>query len=128
MAELVYADLIGKPFAYGGRGPDSYDCFGLLLELQRRLGGPEIPDLISPTTQNVIALRMRSRINWWQPEARPFVGAHLWFRIGRNWSHCGVYLGDDLFIHCWEKSGGVCTERLSDWSMRTDGAFYRFVG
>lgn len=34
----LYADLIGKPFAEGGRGPSEYDCLGLALEFQRRLG------------------------------------------------------------------------------------------
>ena len=34
----IYADLIGKPFATGGRGPSEYDCVGLTLEFQRRRG------------------------------------------------------------------------------------------
>lgn len=34
----IYADLIGKPFLAGGRGPNSYDCVGLTIEFQRRRG------------------------------------------------------------------------------------------
>lgn len=38
LSPRLYADLIGKPFAHGGRGPDAYDCVGLQMELQRRRG------------------------------------------------------------------------------------------
>lgn len=33
----IYADLVGKPFAEGGRGP-AFDCVGLAVEFQRRRG------------------------------------------------------------------------------------------
>jgi len=36
-------DLIGKHYAIGARGPDAYDCWGLVLELVRRAGG-KLPD------------------------------------------------------------------------------------
>jgi len=32
------SDLIGKPWSWGARGPDAYDCFGLLIEVSRRYG------------------------------------------------------------------------------------------
>lgn len=42
----LYIDLIGKPFAAGGRGPSAYDCVGLTVLLQRRLGH-DLPDYAS---------------------------------------------------------------------------------
>lgn len=33
-----YDDLIGKPWALGETGPDSFDCFGLAVEVLARLG------------------------------------------------------------------------------------------
>ena len=42
----LYADLIGKPYAEGARGPAAYDCLGLALELQRRQGR-RVPDFAS---------------------------------------------------------------------------------
>jgi len=38
MMTIDYTDLIGKPWVWGARGPDAYDCFGLLKEVMRRLG------------------------------------------------------------------------------------------
>jgi len=43
MEKLDFSDLIGKPFSDLGRGPDSYDCWGLVREAGNRLG-IEIPD------------------------------------------------------------------------------------
>lgn len=38
-----YQDLIGKPFQDLGRGPDAYDCWGVVLEVSKRLGN-NVPD------------------------------------------------------------------------------------
>jgi cell wall-associated NlpC family hydrolase len=32
--------LVGKPFSWNSRGPDSYDCWGLVLEVRRAIGLP----------------------------------------------------------------------------------------
>src|SRR6187399_3217256 len=38
-------DLIGKPWRLGARGPDAYDCWGLVREvLQRMRPGEALPD------------------------------------------------------------------------------------
>ena len=39
------SDLIGKPFAWGGLGPDGYDCFGICKEVAKRAGiaYPDVP-------------------------------------------------------------------------------------
>lgn len=39
----MFHDLLGKPFEALGRGPDSYDCWGLVIEVSKRLGR-EVPD------------------------------------------------------------------------------------
>ncbi len=40
LVEEALEDLIGLPFERGARGPDAYDCWGLVLELRRQLGLP----------------------------------------------------------------------------------------
>lgn len=37
-------DLVGLPYRDGGRGPDAYDCYGLVIEIFRR-AGKSMPDL-----------------------------------------------------------------------------------
>ena len=38
MVPESYDDLIGKPWALGATGPDSFDCFGLACEVLERMG------------------------------------------------------------------------------------------
>jgi cell wall-associated NlpC family hydrolase len=40
-------DLIGKPWRLGARGPDAYDCWGLVLVLADRFGCKVPPDWCS---------------------------------------------------------------------------------
>ena len=37
-AGFEYIDLLDKPFLLGSRGPDHYDCWGICLEIGRRVG------------------------------------------------------------------------------------------
>lgn len=41
----MFTDLIGKPFEFGSRGPNTFDCYGLCMEVYKRLGKmlPEHP-------------------------------------------------------------------------------------
>lgn len=36
--ESVLSPLLGKPFKWFARGPDAYDCYGLMIEASRRVG------------------------------------------------------------------------------------------
>ena len=36
----MFDDLLNKPYIPHGRGPDAYDCYGLVLECCRRAGTP----------------------------------------------------------------------------------------
>jgi len=47
MAPGSWDDLIGKPYELGGVGPESYDCFGLALEVLTRLEFPLDFDIAS---------------------------------------------------------------------------------
>jgi cell wall-associated NlpC family hydrolase len=124
-SESVILDLIGRPFAYGGRGPDTFDCYGLLMELYRRRG-VIIPDVRSPTKIAEIARLVDVGLkDWVSVEQRP--GVTVLFRIRGYGAHVGMTLRHDRFVHTWEGTGGVCIERLSFWDKRVIG-FYDFAG
>ena len=117
-----YLDLIGKPFAYGGRGPDAFDCYGLVREMFRRRG-VEVPNYNSPTEGARIIAAMLSGANDWQ-ETQCSPGVVLLMRIPGS-MHVGFTVDQFRFIHAWEKSG-VCVERIQDWRNRIV-ACYRFA-
>jgi cell wall-associated NlpC family hydrolase len=47
LIEQVTTELVGRPYALGGRGPAAYDCWGLVLAVRERLGLPLPPDFAS---------------------------------------------------------------------------------
>lgn len=137
---IEYSDLIGIPFEYGGRGPDSYDCYGLLMELHKRQG-KIVPDYRSTSDSQVVAETMRASIEnkvWiakWQkkfPRDIPAIasleaGDVLLLKIKGLPCHVGMVTGRDQFVHTWEGVGGVLTERASLWKQRILG-IYKFNG
>ena len=142
-----HGDLIGKPFAYGGRGPEEFDCFGVIKELLRR-DGIAVPDYDTADAQATIeALFSREQRLYWRPceaeEGSWYIdlerngslarhhytkGAVVLFRILGLGSHVGYVTGPNTFVHTWEGARlGVLTERIDDWEHRIIG-FYRYVG
>jgi cell wall-associated NlpC family hydrolase len=117
--------LVGTPFAYGGRGPDTFDCWGLLKHLHA-LVGITLPDYRTPADRAHQAALIGAGLSLWEPcEKTP--GASVAIRILGLVSHCGMVLPGDRFVHAWEGSGGVTIEPLSQWSRRIEG-YYRYVG
>lgn len=125
--ELV--DLIGVPFGYNERGPNAYDCYGLVKEIFRR-DGIEVPDYTyraDGVVMTAVVISASSNEKIWEKLEEPEPGCCLVFKVPGN-MHVGYCLGRDEFIHSWEGSGGVTIERLSfGWKNRLVGA-YRYVG
>lgn len=109
-----FSGLIGTPFKYGGRGEGFFDCYGLMIELCRRMG-ITLPDKDSPTKLLLIHLMIRSELksneNWTPCE--PEAGAIALFKVEGYAAHVGMMMDEEKFIHTWEESAGVCIERLS---------------
>lgn len=118
--------LIGTPFEYGGRGPDTYDCWGLVLELLKR-DGLDPPSYTSVKDKAVIASMMANATTLYEKLDKPEPGHVVLFRAGRHACHVGYVLPYEKFIHTWEKSGGVCIEPLENWKHRIVG-YYKYVG
>ena len=120
-------DLIGVPFADGGRGPDSFDCWGLCLEVFRR-EGITLRDyrLCCHDSEgfrgNFEIERPAWRRHEWPDIPSPAVVALRFNTTAVN--HVGVYIGDNKFLHTREKTG-VVIERVDSpyWKRRIEG-FY----
>lgn len=121
-----FDDLVGKGFQYGGRGPDVFDCFGLVRECYHRTHGILLPDFLSPTDQGAQAAVGAIKLQQWE-EVLPAPGVMVAIRVGRFTSHCAFMEAEDTLIHAWKRSGGVTRVPLDEWKARITG-FYRYVG
>ena len=79
---MTLDDFVGLPYREGARGPDAYDCYGLVAAVLRAMRGVELPDWYQPASGPAGASRAISaalagevaggrsiRINW--PDAAP---------------------------------------------------------
>lgn len=122
MVKPEYEALLGIPFAYHGRGEDSYDCYGLLMKLYKDFSNVEITDYASEEKMELIALLFANGIAEWR-ETDEREGVAVLMRVSGYGAHVGYCIGEGMFIHTWEKSGGVVIERLDTWKRRIIGYY-----
>ena len=114
----MYAvSLVGSPYRLGGISPETgLDCSGFVGHVFKQAVGVVLPrdsHAISETTQPLA-----------QSELQP--GDLVFFNtLNRAFSHVGIYLGDDRFVHATSsRTGAVMVSNLNDryWRERFDGA------
>jgi cell wall-associated NlpC family hydrolase len=133
MRDIIKSDdLIGKPFKYGGRGPDEFDCWGLYRFSYHRWRKVWLPD--HPSQENVATNGVtitEEAVAHWQRIYKPEPGSAILLRVKHRIlpTHIGFMLTDDRFLHTMEQNNGVSIERASDpvWTSRTIG-FFRHNG
>lgn len=121
------ADLIGVEFEYGGRGPEAYDCWGLVMECSRRWSGLELPDYrssSSPDRNAVVMAQEAERL--WRRLDRPVPGSVIIMRVKGFGAHVGFVHTKTRFLHALENFG-VLEGRLAQYHRQIIGA-YEYVG
>lgn len=108
--EIVNGEL-GKPFQWGGRGEDAYDCWGLVIRVYGLLGRP-VPRSLTWTSESpegvmdemVSELKTRS----WEKTENPVPGDILATGLGHRVHHVGVVTPFGI-LHTVKKHGVVVT-------------------
>lgn len=114
----MYAvSLVGNPYRMGGDSPDTgLDCSGFVGHVVKQTLGVLLP-------RTSIAISQATRMLT-QSELQP--GDLVFFNTLRSaFSHVGIYLGDDRFVHAASsRTGKVMVSSLNDpyWRDRFDGA------
>lgn len=108
--------LSGTQYKYGGNSPESgFDCSGFVRYVFKQAANLTLPRSALAISQ----LGKNVRNNELQP------GDLVFFNTLRStFSHVGIYLGNNKFIHSPSRGGGVRVEDMQDqyWSKRYNGA------
>lgn len=114
----IYAvSLVGSPYRLGGNSPETgLDCSGFVGHVFRQTAG-----IVLPRDSRAISESTRPLA---PDELQP--GDLVFFNtLDRPFSHVGIYLGDDRFVHASSsRTGSVMVSSLGDryWRERFDGA------
>jgi cell wall-associated NlpC family hydrolase len=113
--------LAGVQYKYGGNTPDiGMDCSGLVRYVFKEVLGKDLPRRSEEISQIGNAIQ--------SDELRP--GDLVFFNtLKRAFSHVGIYLGENKFIHSPAAGGKVRIESMNIhyWKRRFDGA-RRIIG
>ncbi|NLM44056.1 MAG: hypothetical protein GX201_08615 [Clostridiales bacterium] len=108
--EELIAQEMGKPYQWGGTGPNSYDCSGLVYSIYGRLG------ISLPRTAS-----SQSKVGVYVSKENLDYGDLVFFaRNGKTVNHVGIYVGNGEFVHS-PQTGDVVkkTTLLSGYYERT---------
>lgn len=121
----AYADLLGKPFADGARGPASYDCVGIALAVAARLG-KQLPNYLSSETELHAQLGANgSTLAGCVQIARPEPGCLALFRMSSSEHHIGIMADEYRMVHSLKGIGCVIERVMSNLWQRKVMGFYR---
>lgn len=108
--------MIGIRYKYGGDAPESgLDCSGLVRYVFKQVWGKDLPR----TSEQISHVGQQVDTNDLRPGDLVFYNT-----LRRGFSHVGIYLGDNKFIHAPSSGGQVRIESmdLSYWKQRFNGA------
>lgn len=106
------ADLVGLPFVSGARGPAAFDCWGLVLELRRRLALPLPPDFASGALSRSQAHEL-FHVEWSGWQRGPL--SHGGIMLAPSAAHAGIHLAGRI-LHA-QATAGVVAWTLGRWSL-----------
>lgn len=127
---------VGLPYRDKGRGPDGFDCWGLVraaLLAERGIRLPDYADAYESASDPDSASRAVTAglANGWRKVERPEPFDLVILKIALRPWHCGLIVARGWFLHCPPPHRGStqtlsCLERLDSlqWRNRVEG-FYR---
>jgi cell wall-associated NlpC family hydrolase len=127
---MEYSDLLGTPFVWGGRSPQAgLDCWGLVVEVYRRLGCAvaDVDDYSALQAENVSPQIVDACAATWRRVEEPYEPYDvLLFSEGSCGAvtHCGLYIGHGLMLHTTRATGVIVTS-LRNVNRRFAGAWRR---
>lgn len=109
----------GFKYVYGAENPDTgFDCSGLIYYVFRQFG----------YRLNRVAKDQNTDGEKIESVDELLPGDIVLFSNGGAINHCGIYLGNDLFIHAMDSEHGVVITSLSEWASTRKLYMRRIVG
>lgn len=106
-AASIATAQVGKPYVYGGAGPNSFDCSGLVQYAVLNAGGSISRSTYSQVNDGIAVSFSNGDYSYLAP------GDVLLFAFsGGGVSHAGMYVGGGQFVHAMNPSDGIQVNSL----------------
>lgn len=130
------AKYIGLPFRIGARGPDAYDCWGLVRLIYAQERGIELSLIEGVSALNLeayeIAAALEIKNHWQQVTVPEEFDVVCLGTAGERFFHLGLWVtlsGTGRILHTREKANAVIdTMRQISFKLMTIKKFYRYKG
>jgi len=110
-----FDDLIGKRYEQNGRGPETFDCYGICMEVCKRIGInlPEFRSLLNEA-------RLFKKVE------KPVMGDLI--LMNTNEHHVGVMVSSNEMIHTSSQFGSVNKIKINHpWVQQRVSGYYRWT-
>lgn len=114
------AALVGRPYRPGGRGPEAYDCYGLVRHVRSLLLGDQMSDVPTATATTRAAARAMltspERQRWAEKSLPEHCDLVLMGNVSGRDYHLGIFLvpsSTGIVLHADEPCGVVSNDLAS---------------
>lgn len=100
-------EMIGLPWEAGGRGPKSYDCWGLLRKIYADQLGVDLPSFSGVSPDSLRGTKLLEKKDGWERLESPRDFSAVALSTRSKIHHVGVWIKEEggLIIHCHKNSG-----------------------
>lgn len=122
---MNFAQYIGLPFKPRGRGPDGWDCWGLVEMIYEHELGIRLPSYAYTTVDQGHVVATAQEDGYWKEVDEPAMMDVVLLKAMRN-PHVGVCVDNQRMLHIPEGKTS-CIEYINSpkWKSRIEG-FYRY--
>lgn len=109
LADIAYS-LVGKPYVYGGVGPNGFDCSGLVQYIYKQIG-------ISVSRSASTQINDGKAISYEDIMPGDIIS---WGYINGVVTHSAIYVGNGKMVHAANANQGVIVSDVEAWQRGSD--------
>jgi len=119
-------DLLAKPYQRGARGPDGYDCWGVVIEVGKRMGidFPDWADVNWRKSTEAVVQDQAASGDWKRiPVDQLTYGEIAVSKPMASGRHVGIHLGRGYVLHTTPRTG-VLIDDINRYMLDNKGAVW----
>ncbi|MBX9877640.1 MAG: C40 family peptidase [Candidatus Obscuribacterales bacterium] len=123
---------VGLEYKDCGRGPEAFDCWGLVRQILKDQFNVDVPAYLYETSQDrkIVGPLIEDESKAYQPveAGKEQLGDLVVLKLGNLPFHIGMVVGKGLLVHAMpETNSHLARYRDNPWKSRIRG-FYRHIG